>query len=104
MARRNNRIAISAGPGWTNVFQTTRAASPGTDGVVGASDVLLSCASDSSNPLEYRVEDPADPAGEVARLAPGDAVRLHGSKSLIQHIVMRGVGGAAVGGVEVLAL
>lgn len=100
MARRNNRLSIPAGPGWTDVFRAADAA--GADGP-GARELLLTCAADSANPLEYRVEAPADPPGppeQSARLEPGEAVRLVGVNQFIRHVVMRGVGGAATGGVE----
>lgn len=102
MARRNNRINIPAGPAFTSVYRTSREG--GSDGAVGALELLVSCAADSANPVEYRLEDPADPAGETATLFPGESVRLIGATGPINHIVMRGVGGAAIGGVEVLAI
>ena len=97
MARRNNRLSIPAGPGWTDVFRAADAG--GADGP-GARELLLTCAADSANPLEYRVEAPADPPSESARLEPGEAARLAGVNQFIRHVVMRGVGGAATGGVE----
>lgn len=97
MARRNNRIAIGAGPGWTDVFRANDAG--GTDGA-GARELLLSCAADSANPIEYRVEAPADPANEQARLAPGEVARITGHNQFVRRVAMRGVGGAATGGVE----
>ena len=97
MARRNNRQAIAAGPAWTDVFRSADAG--GTDGY-GARELLLTCAADSANPIEYRVESPGDPANEQAQLFPGDAARIAGHNQLLHHVVMRGVGGAATGGVE----
>lgn len=102
MAKRNNTIAIPAGPAWTDVFRTNGAG--GSDGHVGSRELLLSCAASSANAIQYRVERPADPAGEQATLQPGESVRLTGDRSLIEHVVMRGVGGAATGGVEVLVV
>jgi hypothetical protein len=97
MARRNNGIAIPAGPAWTDVFRADDAG--GTDGS-GARELLLTCAAGSAVPLEYRLEAPADPAGQQARLEPGEAARISGVNQFIRHVVMRGVGGAATGGVE----
>lgn len=97
MARRNNRIAIPIGPAWTDVFRSQDAG--GTDGP-GARQLLLTCAADSAFPLEYRVEAPQDPANQQARLEPGEAARITGHNQFIRHVVMRGVGGAATGGVE----
>jgi len=97
VARRNNRLAIAAGPGWTAVFRAADAG--GTDGP-GARELLLTCAPDSANPIEYRVEAPADPAGQQAHLKVGEAARITGVNQHIRHVVMRGVGGAATGGVE----
>ncbi len=97
MARRNNRIAVPVGPAWTDVFRSGDAG--GADGP-GARELLLTCAADSAFSLEYRLEAPADPAGELARLAPGEAARIGGANQLIRHVVMRGVGGGATGGVE----
>jgi len=97
MARRSNRIAISAGPAWTDVFRTEDEG--GGDGP-GARELLLTCAQDSAAALEYRVEAPADPADQQARLEPGEAARITGNNQFIRHVVMRGVGGAATGGVE----
>jgi len=97
MARRNNRLAIAEGPGWTDVFRAEGAG--GSDGF-GARELLLTCAADSTVPLEYRVEAPQDPPGEQAELKPGEAVRLIGDSQHIRHVQMRGVGGAATGGVE----
>jgi len=97
MARRNNRIAIADGPGWTAVFRSNLAG--GSDGY-GARELLLTCAADSAVPLEYRLESPADPAGQSAQLAPGEAARIRGESQQIQHVSMRGVGGEATGGVE----
>jgi len=97
VARRNNRLAIAAGPGWTAVFRAADAG--GTDGP-GARELLLTCAPDSANPIEYRVEAPADPAGQQAHLKAGEAARITGVNQHIRHVVMRGVGGAATGGVE----
>ena len=100
MARRNNRQNILQGPGFTDVFKS-KSVDNGPDGQ-GAREFLLSCAADSPVPLEYRVEVPGDPAGEVARLAPGETAPLRSDgPNVINHIVMRGVGGAAIGGVEV---
>lgn len=100
MARRNNRLSIPAGPDWTDAFRSEHAG--GADGA-GGRDILLTCAADSAVPLEYRVENPADPDGEAARLAAGEAARLDAREAfLIHHVVMRGVGGVATGGVEVL--
>jgi|GEM_PF-1732032 len=100
MARRNNRLAIAAGPAWTDVFRAQGAG--GSDGF-GARELLLTCAADSTVALEYRVEAPKDPPGEQAELKPGEAVRLIGDSQHIRHVQMRGVvggGGAATGGVE----
>ena len=97
MARRNNRLAIPNGPAWTDVFRSIDAG--GTDGA-GARELLLTCALDSANPIEYRVELPADPANEQAQLFAGDAARVEGHNQLLHHVVMRGVGGAATGGIE----
>ncbi|MEQ9616659.1 MAG: hypothetical protein RLN60_01350 [Phycisphaerales bacterium] len=97
MARRNNRLAISIGPAWTDVFRSIDAG--GTDGP-GARELLLTCAADSAFPIEYRVEAPEDPANELARLEPGEAARITGHNQRIRHVVMRGVGGAATGGAE----
>ena len=97
MARRNNRLAIPDGPGWTDVFRAEGAG--GADGF-GARELLLTCAADSAVPLEYRVEAPKDPPGEQAELKLGEAVRLVGDSQHIRHVQMRGVGGAATGGVE----
>jgi hypothetical protein len=102
MARRNNRIAIPAGPTWTDAYKTSQAG--GSDGAVGAAEILISCAADSENAIQYRLEIPADPAGESATLFPGESVRLTGHTQPIRHVVMRGVGGSAVGGVEVLSV
>lgn len=100
MARRNNRQNIPQGPAWTDVFKSN-AIPGGTDGL-GPREILLSCAADSANPLEYLVEAPADPAGEQGYLAPGEVVPLRADgPNVINHIVMRGVNGAATGGVEV---
>ncbi|TVQ64478.1 MAG: hypothetical protein EA379_01285 [Phycisphaerales bacterium] len=98
MARRNNRLSVGAGPTWTDVFRSADAG--GADGRSGARELLLSCAADSDNPIEYRVEAPADPADQQARLNPGEAARIRGANQFIRHVVMRGVGGAATGGVE----
>lgn len=97
MARRDNRIAIPAGPAWTAVFRSADAG--GADGP-GARELLLTCAADSAFPIEYRLEAPGDPANEQARLAPGEAARITGHNQFIRHVAMRGVGGAATGGVE----
>jgi len=97
MARRNNRQAIGIGPAWTDVFRSDGAG--GNDGA-GARDLLLTCAADSAFPLEYRVEAPQDPANEQAQLDPGEAARITGTNQVIRHVQMRGVGGAATGGVE----
>lgn len=97
MARRDNRIAIDEGPDFTDLFRSTDAG--GTDGI-GLRSVLISCAADSANPIEYRIESPADPEDEVGYLAPGEVVRLSPPGAPIQHITARGVGGAATGGVE----
>jgi len=97
MARRNNRIAIPAGPSWMDVFRSEDAGGP--DGP-GARELLLSCSPDSAGALEYRIEAPADPSGQQARLEPGEAARLTGHNQFIRHVVMRGVGGTATGGVE----
>ncbi|TVQ33886.1 MAG: hypothetical protein EA376_01240 [Phycisphaeraceae bacterium] len=97
MARRSNRISIAAGPSWTDVFRSQDAG--GADGA-GARELLLTCAADSANALEYRLEAPADPEDEQAELKPGEAARITGSNQFIRHVVMRGVGGAATGGVE----
>lgn len=97
MARRNNRLAIPNGPGWTDVFRSE--ADGGADGA-GARELLLTCAPDSAAPLEYRIEAPQDPAGEQAQLATGEAARITGTNQLIRRVQMRGVGGAATGGVE----
>ena len=103
MARRNNRIAIGAGPAWTNVFQADAAGGP--DGAV-AREVMISCSPGSANPVEYRVEDPADPSGEQATLEPGEVAWIKFSPSAtsarVRHVVMRGAGGDATGGVEVI--
>ena len=71
----------------------------GADGF-GARELLLTCAADSAFPIEYRVDAPADPAGEQAELKPGEAARIKGANQRILHVVMRGVGGGATGGVE----
>ncbi|MCB9838208.1 MAG: hypothetical protein H6813_02620 [Phycisphaeraceae bacterium] len=97
MARRDNRQAIPIGPAWADVFRSLDAG--GTDGP-GARELLLTCAADSAVPLEYRVEAPKDPSDEQAELKPGEAVRLVGDSQHIRHVQMRGVGGAATGGVE----
>lgn len=97
MARRNNRIAIPQGPSWADVFRSDEAG--GSDGP-GARELLVTCAPDSAHAVEYRVEAPADPEGEHARLEPGEAARLTGHNQFIRHVAMRGVDGAAVGGVE----
>ncbi len=100
MAIRNNKIDIPEGPDATSVFQTKDAG--GDDGSVGTTSILLSCHKDSERPLEYRKESPADPDDEWAELQPGEAVKLNGSRQPIKHVVMRGVDGDAIGGVEVL--
>lgn len=97
MARRDNRLTIPQGPSWTDVFRSQDAGGP--DGP-GARGLLLTCAADSAAALEYRVEAPADPAGQQARLEPGEAAQIAGVNQFIRHIQMRGVGGAATGGVE----
>lgn len=97
MARRNNRIAIPVGPTWTDVFRSQDAG--GSDGP-GARELLLSCSPDSAGALEYRIEAPADPANQQARLEPGEAARITGHNQFIRHVVMRGANGAAIGGVE----
>jgi len=99
MARRDNRLTIPAGPDWTDAFRSEEAG--GSDGP-GARTLLLSCAADSPVPLEYRLDAPADPNGEQAQLEPGEAARIGGVNQLIRHVVMRGVDGGAVGGVEEL--
>lgn len=102
MPTRDNRLAIPAGPGWTSVYRTQDQG--GADGVIGAREMLVSCAAESANPAEYRLESPEDPPGQQATLLPGESVRLTGARSLIRHVVMRGVGGAATGGVESLVV
>ena len=97
MARRNNRISIPIGPSWTDVFRSKE--DGGLDGP-GARQLLLVCAPDSAFPIEYRIEAPADPTGEQAQVAPGEAARITGHNQFIRHVVMRGVGGAAIGGIE----
>jgi hypothetical protein len=101
MARRDNRQTIAASPTETSVFQSDDAG--GTDGF-GVRELLISCASDSANDLQYRCEKPADPTGEWATLKPGECFRLIGHNRLIEHVVCRGVSGAATGGVEVMRL
>ncbi len=101
MARRNNRLAISLGPAWTDVFQSADAG--GADGA-GMREVLLSCAADSDNALEYRFLAPADPGSDVGTLAPGEVFRAVGLRQQINHIQMRGLIGAATGGIEEIAL
>ncbi|MBL0920921.1 MAG: hypothetical protein IBJ10_02200 [Phycisphaerales bacterium] len=102
MALRNNRMNIPEGPDWTDLMKSADLG--GTDGLIGMSEALLSCAADSASAMEYRVEKPADPAGQFGTLQPGEAVKLRGSRSLIHHIVGRGVDGDATGGVENLDL
>lgn len=97
MARRDNRLVIPGGPAWTDVFRSAEAG--GADGP-GARELLLSCAADSVAPIEYRVEAPKDPDSQQARLDPGEAARIVGVDQFIRHVVMRGVGGTATGGVE----
>jgi len=97
MARRDNRQVIAIGPAWIDVFRSND--SGGSDGP-GAREFLLTCAGDSAFPLEYRFDSPADPTNQQAQLAPGEAFRIEGANQLIHHVVMRGVGGAAIGGVE----
>ena len=97
MARRDNRQAIPIGPAWTDVFRSNDAG--GSDGP-GARELLLSCAPDSLNAIDYRIEVPADPVGEKARLEKGEVFRLVGRNQLIHHVQMQGVGSGATGGVE----
>ena len=97
MARRNNRQTIAVSPTETDVFRTNDAG--GTDGF-GSREMLLSCASDSANALEYRVAKPAETAGEWAMLKPGESIRLIGHNVMLERITCRGVSGAATGGVE----
>ncbi len=97
MARRDNRQVIGIGPAWTDVFRAVNAG--GSDGP-GSRELLLSCAADSAVPLEYRLEAPQDPPGQQAQLKAGEAIRLVGDSQRIGHVQMRGVGGAATGGVE----
>lgn len=96
---RNNRQEIDEGPDWTSVYRSRRA---GGDGI-GLRSCLLSCAPDSESPVEYRIENPADPEGQAATLMPGEIMVIKGTAQMIHHIVMRGVGGAAIGGVEQIA-
>jgi len=101
MARRDNRIGIGAGPSWTDVFRSQDAG--GSDGP-GARELLLSCSAESDAPIEYRLEAPADPPNQRARLEPGEAARITGRNQFIRRVVMRGVGGTAIGGVEEVSL
>lgn len=93
---RDNQQAISAGPTTTTIFSAAAAGRR-------ARTVLVTCAHDSTNPIEYRIDDPEDTPGEWALLQPGDAVRLGPFAQDIGTITARGVGGAGSGGVEVLS-
>lgn len=96
MAMRNNRMSVPAGPAFTDLFS---AASAGAR----VRALVVSCASDSAVAMEYRVDEPADPAGEAARLEPGEAVSLE-YPSGVGRVSARGVAGVATGGVEVRSL
>ena len=109
MARRNNRQSIAASPSTTEIFQSATAeAGDGGDGAA-CDGIIVSCAPDSSNPMEYRLEGPGgDPSGEWARLEAGESVTLYGrrnvagAESKIHHVSARGAGGTATGGVEIV--
>ena len=89
---RNTRQSIPIGPGTTEVFNKDDL------GGVRVHEMFVVCAADSLNALEYRVDDPADPAGEFDRLEIGEVTTVKSDRG-IGIISARGVGGTATGGV-----
>jgi len=98
MARRSSSIAVASGPGFTDLFRADDVG--GTDG--GAIRIgFVSVPATAAAPVEYRVDDPADPAGEVFALQPGDGALVR-ARLGVKHVSARGVGGASTAGFEVV--
>ncbi len=98
----DNRQTIAEGPDFVTIFDHT-------DAGLGAKvmRLLVTCAADSVNPIEYRLADASGIAaatGKVARLQPGEAIALGPFPTGIGQVDARGVGGAGTGGYEVMAL
>jgi len=99
MARRSS-VSVNASPD-TNLFRSDDLG--GSDGRAVRA-IQITCKAEETNGLEYRLEDPEDPAGEWALLDAGESTLLIGAGQTgrIGHIIGRGSGGATVAIVEVV--
>jgi len=92
----DNQQVIPVGPSFATIFDYVDAGLG-----VPARRVLVSCAADSANPLDYRLANA--PEETYARLQPGEAFALGPYQFPITQIEARGVGGSATGGYEVMS-